>query len=75
MNDIHPVETNLASQRDVITLSDYETCPTIKSNNKLNAINVVKPDGNLHSIEAGTNHDRDNHCKSLENRAVGGAAQ
>jgi hypothetical protein len=71
MNDIHPVETNLASQRDVITLSDYETCPTIKSNNKLNAINVVKSDENLHSIEAGSNHGDDNHYEPLENRAVG----
>jgi len=75
MNNIHPDGLDLAVQQDVITLSEYETCPTIKSNNEINTVIVVKSDGNLHSIEAGTNHDRDNHYKSLENRAVGGAAQ
>jgi len=71
MNDIHPVETNLASQRDVITLRDYERCPTIKSNDVVHTIIGVKSDGMSHSIEAGKNHNRDNHCKPLENRTVG----
>jgi hypothetical protein len=75
MNNIHPDEMDLATQRDVITLSDYETCPTIKSDDEINTITVVKSDGNLHSIKTGRNHDCDNHYKSLENRAVGGTAQ
>ncbi len=73
MNVIHSVETDLASQRDVITLGDYETCPTIKSNNETNTVIVVKSDGNSHPIETGTNHDYNNHYKSLENRSVGDA--
>ena len=68
-------EIELITPRDVITTCDYVACPNIKSNNEINTVIVVKSDGNLHSIEAGTNHDRDNHYKSLENRAVGGAAQ
>ena len=75
MNNIQPDEIDLATQRDVITLSDYKTCPTIKSDNEINTIIVVKSDGNSLSIEAGTNHDRDNHYKSPENRTVGGAQQ
>ncbi len=75
MNNIQPDEMDLATLRDVITSSDYETCPTIKSNNEVNTIIVVKSDGNSHSIKAGRNHGRDNHYESLENRAVGGAAQ
>ena len=75
MNNIHPNEMDLATQRDVITLCDYETCPTIKSNNEINTIIVVKSDGNLRSIKAGRNHGGYSHYKSLENRAVGGAAQ
>ena len=75
MNNIHLDEIDFATQRDVITLGDYETCPTIKSNNGLSATIVVKSDRNLHPIKAGRNHGRDNHYKSLENRALGDAAQ
>jgi len=75
MNGMHPVETDLASQRDVITLCDYETCPTIKSNNDLSTVIVVKSDGNSHSIEAGSNHGDDNYYEPLENRSVGDARQ
>ena len=75
MNNIHTDEMDLATRRDVITSSDYETCPTIKSNNGLSTTIVVKSDGNLRSIKAGSNHGSDNHYKSLENRALGGAAQ
>jgi len=75
MNGMHPVETDLASQRDVITLCDYETCPTIKSNNGLSTMIVVKSDGNSHSIEAGINRGCRNYYKSLENRSVGDALQ
>ena len=75
MNGMHPVETDLASQRDVITLCDYETCPTIKSNNDLSTVIVVKSDGNSHSIETGTNHDYNSHYKSFENRSIGEAHQ
>ena len=72
---MHSAESDLASQRDVITLCDYETCPTIKSNNDLSTVIVVKSDGNSHSIEAGTNHDYNSHYKSFENRSIGEAHQ
>jgi hypothetical protein len=75
MNNIRPDEIDLATPQDVITLRDYETCPTIKSNNELNTINVMKSDENSRSFEAGRDHGGDNHYKSLENRAVGGAHQ
>jgi len=75
MNNIHPNEMDLATQRDVITLGDYETCPTIKSNNGLSTTIVVKSDGNLHSIKAGRNHGDDHHYKSLESHKVEGVAQ
>jgi len=71
MNNIHLDETDPVTQRDVITLCDYETCPTIKSNNEVNRIIVVKSNGNLYSIEAGSNHGDNNHYESVENRAVG----
>ena len=64
-------EIDLVTQRDVITLCDYATCPTIKSNNGSNTIIVVRSDGMLHSIEAGRNHGDDNHYEPLENRTVG----
>jgi len=69
------MNADLLTQSDVITLRDYEMCPTIKSNNETNTITVVKSDGNLLAIEAGTNHDCDNHYKSPENCSVGGAHQ
>ena len=75
MNGMHPAETDHASQRDVITLCDYETCPTIKSDYDLSTVVVVKSDGNSHSIEAGTNHDYNSHYKSFENRSIGEAHQ
>ena len=67
--------TGPSTPSDVITLGDYETCPTIKRNNDTNTVIVVKSDGNSHSIEAGTNHDYDNYCEPLENRSVGDARQ
>ena len=67
------MNVDLLTQLNVITLCDYEMCPTIKSNNDTNTITVVKSDGNLLSIEAGTNHDCDSHYKSPENCSVGGA--
>jgi hypothetical protein len=75
MNNIQPDEIDLAIQRDVITLCDYETCPTIKSDDEINTVIVVKSDGNLHSIKPGSNHDGDNHYKPLESHKVGGVAQ
>ena len=66
---------DLSTLSDVITLCGYGMCPTIKCNDGMNTIIVVKSDGNLLSIETGTNHDRDNHYKSPENRALGGAQQ
>ena len=75
MNNIHPDEMVLATRRDVITLGDYEMCPTVKSDKEIDTIIVVKSDENLYSIKVGRNHGRDNHYKSLENRALGGAAQ
>jgi hypothetical protein len=64
-------ETDLVAQRDVITLCNYAMCPTIKSNNGTNAMNVVKSDENSHSIKAGSNHNYNNHYKPLENRSLG----
>jgi len=61
MDDTSLNDSDSTAQRDVITLCDYETCPTIKGNNGINTIIVVKSDGNLHSIEAGTNHSEVNH--------------
>ncbi len=75
MTNVQPYEMDLATQRDVITLSDYETCPTIKSDDEINTIIVVKSDGYSHSIKTERNHGGYSHYKSLENRAVGGAAQ
>ena len=75
MNGMHSAESDLASQRDVITSCDYETCPTVKSHNDLNTVLVVKFDGNSHSIEAGINHGDDNYYEPLENRSVGDARQ
>jgi hypothetical protein len=71
MNNIPPVEMDLVTQRDVITLCDYGTCPTIKSNNVINTMIVVKSDGMFYSIETGRNRGDDNHYEPLENRAVG----
>jgi hypothetical protein len=71
MNNTHPDERALAALRDVITLCDYGTCPTIKSNNAINTIIVVKSDGNLQSIETRTNHCDNNHYEPLENRTLG----
>ena len=59
------------SMEYVITLCDYGTCPTIKSNNAIKTIIVVKSDGSSHSIEARTNHIDNNHYEPLENRTLG----
>jgi len=64
---------DLLTSSDIITLCDYETCPTIKSNNDLHNVIVVKFDGNSHSVEAGRNHGDDNYYEPLENRSVGEA--
>jgi hypothetical protein len=66
---------DLSTPLDVITLCDYETCPTIKSDNEINTVIVVKSDGNLHSIKAGNNYGYNNHYEPLETRAVGSASQ
>jgi hypothetical protein len=65
------MNADLSTPSDVITLCNYEMCPTIKSNNAINTIIVVKSDGMLHSIEARRNHGDDNRYKSIESRAVG----
>jgi hypothetical protein len=66
---------DLSTLLDVITLCDYEKCPTIKSNNETNTVIVVKSDGNSHSIETGRNYGDDNHYEPVETRAVGGTQQ
>ncbi|OLD35698.1 MAG: hypothetical protein AUI50_00900 [Crenarchaeota archaeon 13_1_40CM_2_52_14] len=66
---------DLSTPSDVITLRGYETCPTIKSDNDLITVIVVKSDGNSHSIEAGSNHGDDNYYEPLESRSVGEARQ
>ena len=70
MYNTHPSEIDLATQREVITSCDYGTCPTIKSNKSISTMIVVKSDGNLLSIKAGTIHG-DNHYEPLENRTLG----
>ena len=66
---------DLSTPSDVITSCDYEMCPTVKSNNETNRIIVMKSDGNLLSIETGTNYVCDKDYKSPENCSVGGAYQ
>jgi len=67
MNSTHPSEIDLATLREVITLCDYGRCPTIKCNNAINTMIVVKSDGNLHSIKAGRIHSDNNHYEPFEN--------
>jgi len=64
-------QASLVNHQDVITLCDYETCPTVKSIYAINTIIVVKFDGNLQSFEAGRDHSDYDHYEPLENRAVG----
>ena len=71
MNDPHLDGVDLVAQRFVITLCDYGTCPTIKSNNAIKTMIVVKSDGNLHSIGTRTDHSDSNHNEPLENRTLG----
>jgi hypothetical protein len=71
MNNTHPSEIAFAAQQDVITLSEYGTCPTIKSNKTINTIIVMKSDGSLQSNEARTNHCDNNHYEPVENRTLG----
>ena len=70
MYDPH-LDVDLVAQRFVITLCDYGTCPTIKSNNAIKTMIVVKSDGNLHSIGTRTDHSDSNHNEPLENRTLG----
>jgi hypothetical protein len=71
MNNSRPSEMDLATEREVITLCDYGTCPTVKCNNAINTMIVVKSDGNLHSIEAGRIRSDNNHYEPFENRTLG----
>jgi hypothetical protein len=75
MNNILPNEVGPPTQHDVITLCDYEACPTIKSDNATSTIIVVKSDGNLHPIEGGRNLSDHYHYEPLENRQVGSRPQ
>jgi len=59
------------SMEYVITLCDYGTCPTIKSNNIIKTMILVKSDGNLHSIETRTKCSDISHYEPLENRTLG----
>ncbi len=67
-------EVDLEMQH-VITICDYGTCPTIKSNNAINMIFVVKFGGNSCSSEARRDRRDDNYYEPLENRAVGALLQ
>ena len=71
MYNTHLSEMDLATQREVITLCDYETCPTIKSNNAIITMIVVRSDGNLHSIKAGRIHSDNNRYEPFENPTLG----
>jgi len=64
-------ELDLEKQRDVITSCDYATCPTIKSDNAINTMIVVKSDEKFQPIEARTNDSDDYRYESLENRTLG----
>ena len=55
--------------RDVITLCDYETCPTIKCDNKGHVMIVVKSGGESQSVDSRKDHSFESH----ENRAIGDA--
>jgi hypothetical protein len=66
---------DLDKQRDVITSCDYATCPTIKSENAINTMIVVKSDEKFQPIEARTNNSDDYCCESLENRTLGALPQ
>jgi hypothetical protein len=70
MNDTHSNDLALSAQSDVITTCGYRTCPTIKSNNAINTVIVVRFDGNLQSIEARRDRGYGNYYEPLENRAV-----
>lgn len=63
-------EVDLEMQH-VITICDYGTCPTIKSNSAINTIVVVKFGGNLRSSEARRNRGDHNCYEPFENCAVG----
>jgi hypothetical protein len=57
------------SQLEVITLCDYEMCPTIKSDNELYSIIVVKWDGESQSVDSCVGYRFEPH----KNRAIGSA--
>ena len=71
MCDTHLSEKVPGTQREVITLCDYGTCPTIKSNNVIITMIVVKSDENLQSIKAGRIQIDNNHYEPFEIRPLG----
>ena len=71
MCDTHLSEVVLATKREVITLCDYGTCPTIKSNKAINTMIVVKPDENPQSIKAGRIHIDNNYYEPFEISTLG----
>jgi hypothetical protein len=75
MNYTPRIEDRLSTGRDIITISDYGTCPTIKSNNAINTIIVVKSDARFQPVEARTNNFNNGHYESLENRTLGSLPQ
>jgi len=75
MYNTHPSEIDLGTERGVITLCDYGTCPTIKSKKAINRMIVVKSDGNFHSIKAGRIHSDNNHYEPFENPTLGVSLQ
>ena len=71
MNVTRLSEVDLEKQRDVITSCDYATCPTIKSENAINTMIVVKSDEKFPPVEARTNDSDDHRYESLENSTLG----
>lgn len=67
----HLSEKVPGTQREVITSCDYGTCPTIKSNNVIITMIVVKSDENLQSNQAGRIHIDNNHYEPVEIRTLG----
>ena len=62
---------DLDKQRDVITSCDYATCPTIKSEDAINTMIVVKSDEKFQPIETRTSDSDDYRYESLENSTLG----
>lgn len=70
LNSSKLVENKMSDNlMDVITLCDYETCPTVKCDNEGHAMIVVKSDGESQSVNGCIDHSFESH----QSRAIGAA--